>query len=403
MVSSFQQYAETAFILKNRRIIGHNSYIFSNNNIFNRKMKTQKTLKSNDLLAKVEQAVRESLAQVPFVELVRIEHEGRPNGPQARVQFDLLMTVRTPAGTTNLALATKGSGEPRVARAALDQLGRVLPALEPPAYGVLAAPYISLSTAALCVERNFGYVDLAGNCRLAFWPVFISREGAPNPFARRQGIVSLFQASSFKTLAVLRALLAWPKRRWRTVDLASEAGVSLGLVSSVKQLLEDREWLVSTRDGFVLTEPCSLLTDWAVNYELDEVATKGFYTSKPLPQLEAELTSVASRLGVKYALTGLAGAFRLAPAARYQRVSLYVATGQEEELATALGLRPVPDGANVEFLTSPDPGVFHYSALVGGTWIASPVQLYLDLRATKARGEEAAEALLRQVIEPQWR
>lgn len=366
-------------------------------------MKTHKTLKSNDLLANAEQALREALAEVPFVDLVHVERKEVLQGSLGSVQFDILFTVRTPAGTTNLALATKSSGEPRVARAALDQLGRVLPALEPPAYGVLAAPYISPSTAALCAERGFGFVDLAGNCRLAFWPVFISREGAPNPFARRQGVASLFQASSFKTLAVLRALLAWPKRRWRTVDLASESDVSLGLVSRVKQLLEDREWLVSTRDGFVLTEPCSLLTDWAASYELDRVATRGFYTSKPLPQLGAELTSVASRLGVKYALTGLAGAFRLAPAARYQRVSLYVATGQEEELATALGLRPVPDGANVEFLTSPDPGVFHYSALVGGAWIASPIQLYLDLRATRARGEEAAEALLRQVIEPQWR
>jgi hypothetical protein len=35
--------------------------------------------------------------------------------------------------------------------------------------------------------------------------------------------------------------------------------------------------------------------------------------------------------------------------------------------------------------------------------IVSPVQLYLDLKQTKGRGEEAAAAILEEVIKPRWR
>jgi hypothetical protein len=40
---------------------------------------------------------------------------------------------------------------------------------------------------------------------------------------------------------------------------------------------------------------------------------------------------------------------------------------------------------------------------VEGAPVVSPVQLYLDLAQTKGRGEEAAAAILEEVIKPIWR
>jgi hypothetical protein len=47
-------------------------------------------------------------------------------------------------------------------------------------------------------------------------------------------------------------LLNDPKRPWKVQSLAAEAAISLGQVSNVKSLLEDREWLTGRIAGFWL-------------------------------------------------------------------------------------------------------------------------------------------------------
>jgi hypothetical protein len=50
-----------------------------------------------------------------------------------------------------------------------------------------------------------------------------------------------------------------------------------------------------------------------------------------------------------------------------------------------------------------DEGVFYGSKEVERAPIVSPLQLYLDLTQTKGRGEEAASAILEEVIKRLWR
>jgi len=49
-----------------------------------------------------------------------------------------------------------------------------------------------------------------------------------------------------------------------------------------------------------------------------------------------------------------------------------------------------------------DEGVFYGAQTIDGIVLAGPVQVYLDLKRTGGRGEEAAEAVLNKVLEPQW-
>ena len=102
------------------------------------------------------------------------------------------------------------------------------------------------------------------------------------------------------------------------------------------------------------------------------------------------------------AFTGFSGAARFAPAVRYQRVSAYVG-GDVDAVAKELGLKPVPSGANVTLITPYDDGVFFGTRKVEGAPVVSPVQIYLDLIQNKGRGEEAASAILEEVIKPLWR
>ena len=118
-------------------------------------------------------------------------------------------------------------------------------------------------------------------------------------------------------------------------------------------------------------------------------------------KIEAQLAEACENVGVEYALTAFSAAVRWAPAVRYRKVTAYV-LAETDAVAEAAGLKEVPSGANVTLLQPYDAGVFHGAEEVGGIMTASPIQVYLDLVGQQARGEEAANAVLRQVIRPSW-
>lgn len=350
-----------------------------------------------ELIQNAEQALRRCLSDVPFVQIEELQA-----GPSIDGQPDMLVRIKLPTGYTNLVVEVKSNGQPRIARDAVDQIDYMVRGV-PNAYGVFVAPYISPRSADICAQRNTGYIDLAGNCRLSFWPVYIKSAGENNPFAQKRGLRSLYSPSSVKTTTILRVLLEYPKRVWRIQELAETAGASLGQASNVKRLLEDREWLQSDSEGFRLTDPIALLDDWANNYDIKRNKIRDFYSLDPVPDIEAKLAEVCAGENIQYALAGVAGGARYAPVVRYQRTTAYMADNAISRVAESLDLKEVPTGPNMRLISPYDQGVFYGSKIVNGVRIASPTQLYLDLRNTPARGEEAAEALMKKEIEPKWR
>jgi hypothetical protein len=346
-----------------------------------------------NILEEVENALRACLQRVPFLEVESLERELNVGG----VCIDIVATVRIAKQRQRLALEVKNNGQPRVARAAAYQLARVQDR-EPDVYGVFTAPYISRQTAEICVNERIGYLDLAGNCRLTFGQIYIAQEGNPNPFAQKRDLRSLY---SPKAARVLRVLLTDPKKAWRVQALAEEAEVSLGQVSNVKSLLEDREWLKSSDAGLLLNDPESLLSEWSDNFNSRKTAPGNYYSLKSMAEMEADLAKACEAEGIAYALTGFSGAARYAPAVRYQRVMAYVSR-DVESIAQIISLKEVASGANVTLFTSYDEGVLYGARQIDGICIASPVQVYLDLLGVKGRGEEAAKTILDEVIRRSW-
>jgi hypothetical protein len=76
--------------------------------------------------------------------------------------------------------------------------------------------------------------------------------------------------------------------------------------------------------------------------------------------------------------------------------------GEVEAIGMDLGLKPVDSGPNVALLTPFDEGVLMDVREVDGLMVVSDIQLYLDLIGYEARGEEAAEFLLQEILEPRW-
>jgi hypothetical protein len=73
-----------------------------------------------------------------------------------------------------------------------------------------------------------------------------------------------------------------------------------------------------------------------------------------------------------------------------------------DEILAELKLKEVTSGANVSLLIPYDEGVYYGSEVFDAVRVVSPIQLYLDLKGYRGRGEEAAEALLERVILPLW-
>ena len=340
-----------------------------------------------------EWALRSCLSKVPFLKIEDIQRE--TSGEV--VKPDLLFKLALPEGEEYLVVEVKSSGQPRLAREAVNQLLRYRD-LFPAAYGVFVAPYISPKAAEICTQEEVGYVDLVGNCRLCFGQVYIEQEGKPNLFAKKRDLRSLY---SPKAERVLRVLLNNRRKGWKIAELADEAQVSLGQVSNVKKLLMDREWAKTETSGLVLSEPLQLLKEWSENYSFKRNRIRDFYSLKSVTQVEADLAEVCKRKGFVYALTSFSGAARLAPAVRYQRVTAYVQeTG--EDLASLLSLKSVATGPNVSLLLPYDAGAIYGARTVDGIEIVSPIQIYLDLCGFRGRGEEAARVLLEQVITQKW-
>jgi hypothetical protein len=346
---------------------------------------------------RVDEVLQSCLEEVPFLSIRSIERESEDEGEAERP--DVVARLEGPDGPVNFLIAAKGNGQPRFARSAAQQLRRSIEDRED-SYGLFIAPYISERTARLLKEEDVGFVDLAGNCRICFDKVYLRREGRDNPFAEKRELKSLFAR---KASRVLRPLLKIPGRFWTTTELSEEVGVSLGHVSNVRRVLLNEEWAKEGKKGIRLTDPEPLLKEWARSYENQKHERHLFYSFDPPADVEERVGEYGAGQDLRYALTAFSGAERFAPHVRYQKASIYVESQQISEVAEACSLKRVGSGETVELIDPYDEGVFYDQTRVEGLQVASPIQLYLDLRTRPGRGEEAAETLLKEKLRPSWK
>jgi hypothetical protein len=351
-------------------------------------------MKRTDIEKRAATAIKSCLDGVPFIQVKQI----RQNMQLGNLEADLLIDFQIADGPLRrIAVETKVNGQPRLAREAANLLVRMQNE-SPGVYGVFMAPYISPVSAEICRREGIGYLDLAGNCGLSFETVFIRHEGIRNPFSERRDLRSLYAAKSAR---VLRVLLMRSLEWWKTQPLANEATVSLGQVANVRKLLRDREWIVEDTEGFRLSNPQALLKEWSENYTYRKNIVRDFYSLKRSEEIEEAVAKACAELDITYAFTGFSAARRIAPAVRGQRAMGYL-SAIPEALLEKTGLKEVTSGANASLILPYDEGVYYMTREVDSLRVVCPVQLYLDLKAFKGRGEEAAQAIWKKELSTLW-
>ena len=350
-------------------------------------------IKKHIRIEEARQAILLTLRRLPEFADIQVDPETWTEKHRA----DLLVSFRKQNDRKTLLVEIGSSGQPRPARAAVNSL-RTLQLHRPGTYGVFVAPYVSNASARICMDNGIGYMDFVGNCWLHFDSIFIEIQGNPNRFSKKRELKSLFKP---KAERILRALLHEPGRQWLTAELAESAGVSSGQVSNVRKLLLGREWIQDQKRRIKVTEPLPLLDAWLANYQSNRNTVYEFYDMGSVGDVESTIATMCHQRQTRYVFTGFSGASRYAPHTTYKTVTVYMNTVDATNLED-LPFKPVTSGANVRILSPHDEGVYYGARKIRGQNVASAIQCYLDLKNEKARGEEAAGALLEQVIKPSW-
>jgi len=354
---------------------------------------TVKQLSGKDLLKKAQKSIESLLLDVPLVKL----KESKANVKIDNQEIDFVLSALISGKPAKFIVEVKSQGEPRLVRMAIAQLKEYLKNFKD-SYGILVAPYLSDASRQICKETGIGCIDLAGNAFLSFKNVFIDRSGRPNPFTVSRLSKSVFSPKSSR---ILRVLLSDPSKRWYVEDLSREAGISIGLTSRVKQTLISEEWVKEENKKFYLVKPEEALNQWANNYSYEKNQSFSFYSGLSEDQLETSIKKECEKRRYRYGLALFSGARKVAPFVRFMRFFSYI-DGDIEDIAKALQLKKVETGANVTLLQPYDEGVFYRLQDINGINIVSDIQLYLDLKSYKGRGEEAAKAIFEQRIKTKW-
>lgn len=263
---------------------------------------------------------------------------------------------------------------------------------------LIAAPALSVRVRTELRERRINHVDLSGNVfiREPGWYVWLDADRKPPP--RRLWEARPVNPFSKKASLVLRVLLEDPARAWGIREVAAATRLSIGHASDIARELVRRGYARDEEGRILLGNGVAALRDWLGAYHWWKNRVSSFVVPFDYQELGAKLTGAMDAAGVRFALTMLAGADRIAPHVQHGQVHLYVPDAQaahaRQVVQRALFGERVHTGGSLHVMT-PYYGdaVFHGVRAVDGMPVVSPVQLFLDLAGFPLRGAEAARML----------
>ena len=184
-----------------------------------------------------------------------------------------------------------------------------------------------------------------------------------------------------KAIDVDRVLLVNYPKILDVKSLKQESGVSKPQISAVTHELIRRS-LAAHGEGryrIKLTAPTLLLEEWATVSDFT-ATTKFIDYYSPEQDISRFLDGLKHIKSVDYAVTGLTGAFFVAPFVRPTNVHIYVKTEEDaKKIANLLELVPVEASGNVKFAVAENSDVFYGAEKRNGLCVVSLPQLYVDL------------------------
>lgn len=340
----------------------------------------------------------EALGALPEVSVGRVEAD--PHAMDSGANWEITLEVQ--GHPVCLLIAQKKSAYPRDVREAAWRLASLPLRNGGVTYvPMVVSPALPQNSRDLLREQKLAYADSSGSLYLPLpWALFYVDRPVPR-LPRRQA-QNIYKG---RTNQVLHVLLSEPGRPWHVSELAERAGVSPSTVHQVFTVLENNLWVEGQGRGpervRFLREPGAVLDAWKEEHALGSYERRSFYGwAQSLASLRETAVAALDTAAAPYALTLASGAEFVAPyATTIERLSILLPqTAPVSEVAKAANLQAVEDGANVTFFLAKHPGPLLLRRRVENLWIASDIQLYLDLWASPARGREQAEHLRRERI-----
>ncbi|EXI66451.1 MAG: hypothetical protein AW08_02565 [Candidatus Accumulibacter adjunctus] len=267
---------------------------------------------------------------------------------------------------------------------------------------ILVAEFISPGAKELLRAERVGYYDSGGSLYLPGRGAYLYVDRPP-PKSLSRSMRSLFTG---RRAQVLHGLLIRHQDWLGVKDLAELTLVSPATASQVLSEVERLDWLESRGQGpgkqRHLREPAALLDAWVKQLgSIRLPALRRYFvpTMKPDGLIE-RLGQVCEARGVEYAVSFEAAAQRYAPfLSTVSQVRCRLPAGSGADAAIAdLGARIVSEGANLAVIEAKSSGDLLFRERVGRVWLASPIQVYLDLLRGQGRAKEMAEHLRRERI-----
>ena len=359
----------------------------------------ESTLTERELIARLVDALRE----LPEVEADLAQEPAAQHSDRG---YDAQVDLHVAGKPFVLLLEAKKVVFPRDVRQVIWQLraashGRPTGQRENP-LPLLVAESISPGAKELLRSERVGYYDSGGSLYLPAPGAYLYIDKPP-PKALAKSVRTLFTG---RRAQVLHALLVRHQKWFGVTELAQQATVSPATASQVLTELERFDWLVARGQGpgkeRHLREPAALLDAWA----------KQLATIRPSPVRRyyvpgTKADTLATRIGqvfdaheVQYAISHEAAAQRYAPfLSNVSQVRVRVLIGANADAAIGdLDARVVNEGANLGVIEAKSSGELLFREQIDDLWLASPIQIYLDLLRGEGRSKEMAEHFRKERI-----
>jgi len=338
----------------------------------------------------------EALRGLPEVE-VDVDHQetaGKHEDRRYNAQVDLRIVDKSFV----LLLVVKKAVFPRDVRQTIWQL-RAASHTKPTGQGgeallLLIAESISPGAKELLRNERVGYYDSGGSLYLPAPGAFLYIDKPP-PKTITKSMRTLFTG---RRTQVLHALLVQHQNWFGVTELAQLSRVSPATASQVLTELERFDWLEARGQGpnkeRYLREPAILLDAWVKQLAtLRPTTLRRYYVPGMKPDtLAVRIGEVLDARDVQYTISHEAAAQRYTPfLSNVSQVRARVLIDSNADAALSdLNARTVNEGANLGIIEVKSPDELLFRARVDGLWLASPIQIYLDLLRGEGRSREMA-------------
>jgi DNA-binding transcriptional ArsR family regulator len=327
-----------------------------------------------------------------------------PSYPESRI--DAIMNAHIAGSSIRLAVECRQQVFPRDARQTVWQLRNFISRFDNGTaqwLPLVAAGVISPGARDLFRSEDVGYFDSGGSLYLPARGAFVFIEKpAIKAEERKVGII-------FKGRRALVLHAAWEHRhQWLGVNqIAEVAKVAPATASETLMALERHGWVDSRGAGPSkerrLLDPRGLLDAWTEYRRIAPPQTlrKYFVPESRVEALMTGLDRACKDNRVLYAITGEAAAQSYAPyLSSISQVRCRMMAGAPADAALrALDARPVKEGWNLGIMDTEAEGEFSFRQRGESAWLASPLQVYLDLLEGPGRSPEMAAHLREQRLQ----